>query len=104
MGLFGTTPTSLPPPKISSDGAPIAPDRTQRQKCWEGRDGYFQCLDKNGIIDSITEKGKAEKACSSEGRKFEANCASSWVSCFLVSWFLKYRPDMLAEAGLNKLA
>ncbi|CAG8977146.1 hypothetical protein HYALB_00003367 [Hymenoscyphus albidus] len=82
MGLFSTTPTSPPPPKISSDGAPIAPDRTQRAKCWEGRDEFFQCLDKSGIVDSITEKGKAEKACSTEGRKFEANCASSWVTYF----------------------
>jgi hypothetical protein len=80
MGLFGSAPVTLPPPKISSDGAPIAPDRTQRAKCWEGRDGYFSCLDKNNIIDSITEKDKAEKFCSGEGMKFEANCASSWVS------------------------
>lgn len=83
MGLFGSAPATLPPPKISSDGAPIAPDRTQRAKCWEGRDAYFSCLDKNNIIDSITEKDKAEKFCSGEGRKFEANCASSWVSFFL---------------------
>ncbi|EPE34407.1 Cytochrome c oxidase subunit h [Glarea lozoyensis ATCC 20868] len=82
MGLFGSAPATLPPPKISSDGAPIAPDRTQRAKCWEGRDAYFSCLDKNNIIDSITEKDKAEKFCSGEGRKFEANCASSWVTYF----------------------
>ena len=92
MGFFSTTTTSPPPPKISSDGAPIAPDRTQRAKCWEGRDGYFKCLDKNGIIDSIGEKDKAEKACASEARGFEANCASSWVS----GYFLFV--DMLARA------
>ena len=79
MGLFTTTPASPPPPKISSDGAPIAPDRTQRAKCWEGRDAYFQCLDKNGIVDSLTEKDKAEKACAREGKQFEGSCASSWV-------------------------
>ncbi|EHK97786.1 hypothetical protein M7I_6447 [Glarea lozoyensis 74030] len=62
MGLFGSAPATLPPPKISSDGAPIAPDRTQRA--------------------NITEKDKAEKFCSGEGRKFEANCASSWVTYF----------------------
>ena len=80
MGFFSSSSTDqLPAPKISSDGAPIAPDRTQRAKCWEGRDAYFKCLDNNGIIDSITEKDMAEKACSTEGRKFEGNCASSWV-------------------------
>jgi hypothetical protein len=30
-------------------------------------------------VDGITEKDKAEKACSKEGRGFETNCASSWV-------------------------
>lgn len=80
MGLISSASDSLPPPKISSDGAPIAPDRSQRAKCWEGRDAYFSCLDKNNIIDSIEEKDKAAKFCSGEGRKFEANCASSWVS------------------------
>jgi len=80
MGLFGSS-SSPPPPKISSDGAPIAPDRSQRAKCWEGRDLYFQCLDKNNIIDSINEKGKADKACGSEHKLFEQNCASSWVGC-----------------------
>jgi cytochrome c oxidase assembly factor 6 len=79
MGLFSSSPASPPPPKISSDGAPIAPDRTQRAKCWEARDAYFGCLDRNNIVDSITEKDKAEKACSAEGRGFETNCASSWV-------------------------
>jgi len=85
MGLFGTSSEKLPAPKISSDGAPIAPDRTQRAKCWEHRDAYFKCLDRNGVIDSISEEKKAEKACSAEGRGFEANCASSWVSG-VISW------------------
>ncbi|TVY90234.1 Cytochrome c oxidase subunit 6B-like protein, partial [Lachnellula willkommii] len=83
MGFFSSTATSSPPPpKISSDGAPIAPDRTQRAKCWEGRDAYFRCLDKNGIIDSIGQKDKAEKECAGEARGFEGNCASSWVTYF----------------------
>src|SRR5947199_9828081 len=80
MGLFSSSPASPAAPKISTDGAPIAPDRTQRAKCWEARDAYFRCLDKNGIVDSIGEKDKAEKNCSYEGRAFETNCASSWVS------------------------
>lgn len=83
MGFFSTSPASPPPPKISSDGAPIAPDRSQRAKCWEARDAYFKCLDRNSIVDSIAEKDKAEKACSVEGRGFEGNCASSWVSSCL---------------------
>lgn len=81
MGLWSSSDKPSPPaPKISSDGAPIAPDRSQRAKCWEARDAYFKCLDNNGIVDSISEKDKAAKACAVEERGFEANCASSWVS------------------------
>lgn len=81
MGLFSTAP-SPPAPKISSDGTPIAPNRTERSRCWEARDAYFQCLDKNGIVDSILEKDEAAKACATEGKGFEGNCASSWVTYF----------------------
>ncbi|TVY57252.1 Cytochrome c oxidase subunit 6B-like protein new16 [Lachnellula suecica] len=97
MGLFGTSTSSPPPPKISSDGAPIAPDRTQRAKCWEARDGYFRCLDKNNIIDSIGEKDKAEKNCASEGRGFEANCASSWVTYFKKRRVMEYQKNQTLE-------
>lgn len=51
-------------------------------RCWEARDAYFKCLDGANIIDSITEKDAAAKACGSEGKAFEANCASSWVKYF----------------------
>lgn len=78
MGFFSSSP-SLPEPKLSKDGAPIAPDRTQRARCWEARDTYFKCLDGASIIDSIGEAKKAEKACGKEGKGFEGNCASSWV-------------------------
>jgi cytochrome c oxidase assembly factor 6 len=82
MGLFSSS-TPKEAPKISTDGTPIAPDRTQRAMCWEARDQYFRCLDQNGIVDSIRNKDEAEKACSAEGKNFEKNCASSWVG-FLV--------------------
>lgn len=83
MGLWSSSDQPSPPqPKISSDGAPIAPDRSARAKCWEARDAYFKCLDNSGIVDSISEKDKAAKACAVEGKGFEANCASSWVSLF----------------------
>lgn len=79
MGLWSSSSDKLPAPKISSDGAPIAPDRTQRARCWEHRDLYFGCLEKNNIVDSIKEKDKAAKECGAESKGFEANCASSWV-------------------------
>lgn len=85
MGLFSSSADKLPAPKISTDGTPIAPDRTARAKCWEARDAYFQCLDKNTIIDSLTNKDAAEKACGAENKGFEKNCASSWVSFYAFS-------------------
>ncbi|KAF4634251.1 hypothetical protein G7Y89_g3856 [Cudoniella acicularis] len=108
MGLFSSSsPATLPPPKISVDGAPIAPDRSQRARCWEARDAYFHCLDKNNIIDSITEKDKAEKGCASEGRGFEANCASSWVTYFKKRRVMEYQKnqtlDKLRKEGAQQM-
>ncbi|KAF7924313.1 uncharacterized protein EAE98_007364 [Botrytis deweyae] len=98
MGLFSSsTPASLPPPKIGADGAPIAPDRTQRSRCWEARDAYFKCLDKAEIIDSITEKDKAEKACAAESKGFESNCATSWVQYFKKRRVMEYQRDQTLQ-------
>lgn len=57
-----------------------APDRTERKKCWEARDGYFACLDKNGILDAIKDEKSAAKACGGENVVFERDCAREWVS------------------------
>lgn len=59
-----------------------APDRTERKKCWEARDGYFACLDKNGILDALKDEKAAAKACGGENVVFERDCAREWVSCF----------------------
>jgi len=96
MGWFTSSP-SLPEPKLSTDGAPIAPDRTQRARCWEARDAYFSCLDGAGVIDSIGEKSKAEKACAKEGRGFEANCASSWVTYFKKRRVMEHQKNQTLE-------
>ncbi|KFY74849.1 hypothetical protein V499_05147 [Pseudogymnoascus sp. VKM F-103] len=93
MGLFSSSADKLPAPKISTDGTPIAPDRTARAKCWEARDAYFQCLDKNTIIDSLTNKDAAEKACGAENKGFEKNCASSWVTYFKKRRVMEYQRD-----------
>ncbi|KAH8593934.1 cytochrome oxidase c subunit VIb-domain-containing protein [Bisporella sp. PMI_857] len=97
MGWFGSSEQKLPEPKISSDGAPIAPDRTQRAKCWEHRDVYFDCLEKNGIIDSVKEKDKAAKECAAESKGFEANCASSWVKYFKQRRVVDYQRNQQLE-------
>jgi cytochrome c oxidase assembly factor 6 len=81
MGWFGgseSQPTP-PPPAPSQDGGFIAPDRTARAQCWDGRDSFFKCLDRHSIIDSVREDKKAREACAPELREFESACASSWV-------------------------
>lgn len=49
--------------------------RQDRIKCWEKRDAYFSCLDRSGVVKAGEEGG----ACSSEYKKYEENCAKSWV-------------------------
>lgn len=67
----------------SSDGGRIAPDRTSRQRCYEGRDLFFSCLDKRGILDSIKNDKDARRECGKEIAEFESACSKAWV-CVLV--------------------
>ncbi|KAH8668611.1 oxidoreductase-like protein [Xylariales sp. PMI_506] len=66
----------------------VAPDRTERKKCWEARDGYFLCLDKADVINALEGEGKrkSEKHCAKESAVFERDCAAAWVK-----YFKKYR-------------
>ncbi|KAL1602858.1 hypothetical protein SLS60_006281 [Paraconiothyrium brasiliense] len=69
-------------PKKTADGAFVAPTKTTRQKCYESRDAFFECLDRNNILDSVnTKKGRdaAAKSCGPADQAFEKNCAHSWV-------------------------
>ena len=69
--------------KKTAGGAFESPSRTNRKKCYEARDTFFECLDKNNILDSINTKSGREKAetfCSQFDKEFEKNCAHSWVS------------------------
>lgn len=68
--------------KKTSGGAFESPSRTNRKMCYEARDSFFECLDKNNILDSINTKSgraKAETFCSQLDKDFEKNCAHSWV-------------------------
>ena len=64
----------------SKDGGFIAPDRNARELCYESRDIFFECLDKNNIIDAIKEDEKARRVCPQEVADYERDCAKSWVS------------------------
>jgi hypothetical protein len=68
--------------KKTSGGAFESPSRTNRAKCYEARDAFFECLDRNKILDSVNSKAgvTASRAeCGPEDQVFEKNCAHSWV-------------------------
>jgi len=74
MSFFGLGKKQHEPNK---DG--IAPDRSQRQKCWDARDAFFKCLDEHSIIDSIKDEKGAKTHCSQQSKIFDQDCAASWV-------------------------
>ena len=86
MGLFSSSSTSAPttttPPSRTPDGAFEAPNRSTRAQCYTARDQFFACLDRNGIVDGIKEKERADAVCGGENQKLEKECAGSWVSSF----------------------
>ena len=80
MGWFSSTKSESPTPEPSQDGGYIAPDRTTRAQCYEARDSFFACLDRNNILDSVKDDAQARKLCPAELKEFEKSCAASWVS------------------------
>lgn len=75
---MGWIPSWLWPSSSSTPAGP--PDRASRVRCWDARDRFFECLDRNDILDSLKEEGKAKQICSEEFKGFDENCAASWVS------------------------
>lgn len=74
-----TSNTSTSTPK-TQDGGFVAPDRNRRELCYESRDIFFECLDKNNILDANKEDEKSRKLCPTEVADYERDCARSWVS------------------------
>ncbi|EPX72540.1 uncharacterized protein SOCG_00303 [Schizosaccharomyces octosporus yFS286] len=81
--------------------------RSAREKCWEARDFYFDCLNKNDILDPLKDNDRASQVCSSEKTNFESNCIQSWVN-----YFCKFRVQQhkqqeairkLEESGARRL-
>ncbi|KAI5794832.1 cytochrome oxidase c subunit VIb-domain-containing protein [Pyronema domesticum] len=97
MGLFGTSTTKSTEPETK-----IAPNRSQRAKCWEARDAFFECLDRNSIIDSVKEDKKAKEVCGGENVKFEKECVASWVEYFKKRRVMEYNRDQMMKGLQNE--
>ncbi|OCK99506.1 uncharacterized protein K441DRAFT_627875 [Cenococcum geophilum 1.58] len=93
MGWFSSGSPKPATPKPSSDGAFEAPSRSDRALCWEARDAFFECLDRNDILDSIKDRDAAEKACGKLDQEFQRNCAGSWVQYFKKRRVVEYNKE-----------
>ena len=86
MGWFSSEPSPAPdkqPPSVqSTETTEYRPlKRNERKACWEARDIYFGCLDKNNILDAVKDGEEAKNKCPKEDDLFEKDCATSWVCC-----------------------
>lgn len=68
MGWFGS----------SEKAAPDAASRQDRQRCWDSRDAYFECLD----VANVVKPGDEGKACDAPKARYEKDCARSWIEYF----------------------
>jgi Cytochrome oxidase c subunit VIb len=55
------------------------PLRDERRICYEARDAFFSCCDRNKIENPLHDVDMVARVCKTEGKKFEKNCISSWV-------------------------
>lgn len=109
MGVFDFWKASSPADRRAEEvrSGARAPDRTERKRCWEARDGYFACLDRAGVLDAIKDDAAAAKACRAEGAQFERDCAAEWVTYFkkwrVADYNKKQRLAQLQAEGANKM-
>lgn len=73
MGLFSKQEKVVDPP-----------NKTKRKICWDSRDAFFACLEKNNIDNSLDPKqaSSVESNCGGPRAEFEENCVASWYTYF----------------------
>lgn len=87
--------SSVTAPASTADGAYEAPDRTKRARCWDSRDAYFACLDRNNILDALKQSDDAAAKCGTEAIGFERDCVASWVKYFKQRRVAEYEKEQL---------
>lgn len=72
-----------------------APNKAERQKCWQARDAFWKCLD-----ESADDRTK----CKNQRNVFEENCSKQWVKYFdRRRDYLKFKEKMEKE-GFDPVA
>ncbi|KAF8420387.1 cytochrome oxidase c subunit VIb-domain-containing protein [Tirmania nivea] len=99
MGWFFRS--AEPPAAKPTSADCIAPNRSQRVRCWEARDAFFKCLDANGVIDSMKYKDLATEKCGKEDIEFGKECVASWVDYFKKRRVMEYKKEQMLK-GLAK--
>ncbi|CCF56656.1 hypothetical protein KAFR_0B03590 [Kazachstania africana CBS 2517] len=72
-------------------------NRKQRELCWESRDDFFNCLDKINVINSLDPKNEKliNQNCKDESKKFNKNCATSWINYFKQKRLIDFRNSQI---------
>lgn len=58
------------------------PNKEQRKLCWDARDSYWQCLDKNAPQHQATSGAKEPSVCLQMRQLFQKQCPGQWVKHF----------------------
>lgn len=58
------------------------PDKDERKKCWDSRDRYWECLEKNSPKHNNTSGAEEPKECVKLRKLYEAGCPGQWVKHF----------------------
>ncbi|GAA5830847.1 hypothetical protein JCM11251_001096 [Rhodosporidiobolus azoricus] len=96
MGWFSSSASS----SATAPQEGTAPDRSARAQCWDSRDRYFGCLEKNGVQVPGQEEGK----CTQEDGDYRAKCAASWVDYFNKRRVLQLRQDMMERKAAEQVS
>ncbi|GAA5849833.1 hypothetical protein JCM8547_000580 [Rhodosporidiobolus lusitaniae] len=97
MGWFSS---SASPSASTAKEEGAAPDRSARAQCWDSRDAYFACLDRNGVQVPGQEDGK----CKREDGEYRGKCAGSWVDYFNKRRVLQLRQDLMERKAAEQVA
>lgn len=58
------------------------PNKDEREKCWQARDIYWQCLESNAPQHNSTSGEDVPSACKKLRKAFESGCPKQWVKHF----------------------